>query len=140
MSVVYVDSSALVKLLVLERETESVLNVVNQHLGDGTQVVTSTLTRVELNRVRVRLDQTGPDEARFAASAIDEILDAVALMQITNEVIDEAAVIEHHVKSLDAIHLATALRLGEELEELITFDDNMSRVGQLLELPVSDLS
>jgi predicted nucleic acid-binding protein len=138
-SAVYLDSSALVKLLLREPETESVLDIVNRHVDDGMHVVTSALTKVELNRVRVRLDQAGPVESRFPASAIDHILDAIALIEITDQVVDDAADIEHHVKSLDAIHLATALQLGDELEELVTFDANMRRVGQLLELPVSGL-
>ncbi len=139
MNAVYVDSSALVKLLLLEPESESVLEIVNQHMDDGAHVVTSTLTKVELNRVRVRLDQTGPVASRFESKAVDVLLDSVAQIQITDQVIDDAALIEHHVKSLDAIHLATALQLGDELEALVTFDENMRRVGELLNLPVSNL-
>ncbi len=139
MSAVYVDSSALVKLLLLEPESKSVLDIVNGHLNDGTDVVTSTLTRVELNRVRVRLDQSGPVESRFTARAVDVILDSLAQIQITDHVIDDAAEIEHHLKSLDAIHLATALQLEDELDSLVTFDENMRRVAALLALPVSEL-
>jgi predicted nucleic acid-binding protein len=138
-SLVYVDSSALIKLLILESESATVLEALNEHLSDGSHIATSALAKIELNRVRVRIDRSGPAEARFTVEDVDAILDSVALIQITDEVLDDASKIEHHVKSLDAIHVATAMQLRDELSSVITFDENMRQVGQLLKLPVTNV-
>jgi len=88
---------------------------------------------VELSRARIRNDLGGASD-RFEARAQKSIFDILDVIQITEQILDVASSIPHHVKSLDAIHLATADVLREDLEVLITYDDNMLRVGKLLNL------
>jgi len=132
-SLVYLDSSALLKLLVEEAESERLAGVINSYLATDVRLVTSALAKVELSRARIRNDLGGASD-RFEARAQKSIFDILDVIQITEQILDVASSIPHHVKSLDAIHLATADVLREDLEVLITYDDNMLRVGKLLNL------
>ncbi len=133
MSLVYLDSSALLKLLVEEAESERLNGVINSYLATDVRLVTSALAKVELSRARIRNDLGGASD-RFESLAQNNIFDILDVIQITEPILDVASSIPHHVKSLDAIHLATADVLREDLEVLITYDDNMLRVGKLLNL------
>ena len=133
MSLVYLDSSAILKLLIQEEESERLTAVINTYLASDDRLVTSALTRVELNRARIRND-IGGSQYRFDADSQDAVLDALDIIQITESIIDAASSIPFHVKSLDAIHLATADLFRDELEVLITYDGNMLKVATLLNL------
>jgi predicted nucleic acid-binding protein len=132
-SLVYLDSSALLKLLIEEEESAQLTGVINAYLTSDVRLVTSALTRVELNRARIRND-IGGGQPRFDVHSQDAVLDALDIIQITENIVNNASSIPFHVKSLDAIHLATADVLRDDLEVLITFDENMLRVGKLLHL------
>ena len=60
-----------------------------------------------------------------------------ALLRLDDALLDEAAAIDHGVlRSLDAIHVAAALALGEELECLVTYDERMRGVAESLAIAV----
>ena len=133
MSLVYLDSSALLKLLIQEEESEHLTDVINTYLASDVRLVTSALAKVELSRARIRNDLGGAHQ-RFEARSQDRIFDILDVVQITEQIIDAASSIPFQVKSLDAIHLATSDVLRDDLEALITYDDNMLRVGKLMNL------
>lgn len=133
MSLVYLDSSALLKILVEEAESERLTDAVNSYLASDVRLVTSALAKVELSRARIRNNLGGTPE-RFEARALDSVFDILDVVQMTEQILDTAGSIPFHVKSLDAIHLATAEVLRHDLEALITYDDNMLRVGKLMDL------
>lgn len=122
-SVVYLDSSALVKLVVAEPESEAL----EQELREWTDGASSSLAWVELPRaVRRRLGDTGPSLVELWSA-----LAASAEVPISDEVIGIAARLDPaRLGSLDAIHLASALSLGDAVGALITYDDVLECAAQ----------
>jgi predicted nucleic acid-binding protein len=123
--VAYLDSSALVKLIAIEAETAAL----RQELRRWPDRASSLLASVEVTRTARRLGGHAPAlAARVVAGlrllAIDPIVPAAAQIGGTT------------LRSLDAIHLATALSISGELGALITYDNRMISDGQAIGLPV----
>ncbi len=94
------------------------------------EVISSRLLRTEMTRALRRLDQ--PIERRSA------IVDHVATVPLDHAVLQEAEAIVPHVTTLDAVHLASALRSGDDDVVVCTHDRTMSTVARLLGLRVHD--
>ncbi len=92
-------------------------------------LVSSRLLRTELTRA-LRRDGT-PVQDR------DAVLDRVAQVPLTESVLVGAEAITEHVKTLDAIHLASALALGSDVV-MVSHDEGIKRVAALLGLDVFD--
>jgi uncharacterized protein len=115
MPATYLDSSALVKLAVEEAES----NALRQYLRRRRPLVSSALARTEVLRA-VMLEG---DEALARGRAV---LTSVELIRINNRVLNAAAVLAPaDVRSLDAIHLATARQLEGDLGRVVTYDERM---------------
>lgn len=118
----YLDTSALVKLVVAERETTALRSWA---LAEGRVLVSSDLARTELVRAvrRVRGD---------LAVRAREVLDSITLIRMTAAVFDEAGRLEPlSLRSLDAAHLAAALSLGDDLEGCVTYDAKLAEACKL---------
>ncbi|WP_086665665.1 type II toxin-antitoxin system VapC family toxin [Lentzea kentuckyensis] len=128
---IYLDTSALVKLVRTEAETDELV----AWLGDRTDFVTSSLTRAELMRA-VRED--GEAEKRQAAAILVEF-DQVPM---TFDLLDAAGALPQPVRSLDAIHLASAMRLRDVLDAFVAYDKRLlaaaDEVGLLTLAPGAD--
>lgn len=96
---------------------------------DPGALVSSRLLRTELTRA-LRRDGT-PVQDR------DAVLDKVAQVPLTESVLVGAEAITEHVKTLDAIHLASALALGTDVV-MVSHDDGIKRVAAILGLDVFD--
>lgn len=113
----YLDTSALVKTVAVERETRTL----ESWLGRRRRLerITSALTRTELARAVIHRDAA----TRARAS---ERLRAMTLVGIDDAILDVAGQLQPSgLRSLDAIHLASALRLGPRLETLVSYDRRM---------------
>jgi len=67
-----------------------------------------------------------------------EMLETVELVAVTEPLLDAAAELrDPTLRSLDAIHVAAALVLGEDLAELITYDREMAAAAQTLGIAVA---
>ncbi len=122
MTATYLDSSAIVKLAV--RENESV--ALRRYLRHRRPLVSSSLARTEVIRA---LLPCGDD----AVGAGGKVLTRLDLVRISTRVLDEAAVLlPSDLRSLDAIHLATARRLGSDLGVIITYDERMAEAAMHL--------
>lgn len=111
MAASYLDSSAIVKPAV--RETESA--ALSRYLRRRRPLVSSALARTEVRRA---LLHAGED----AVAAGRRVLTRVDLVRVNNQVLDAAgALLPAHIRSLAAIHLATAQLLGEDLGVLVTY-------------------
>jgi len=95
----------------------------------GDEVFSSTLLSLELARV---LRREGLDVA-----IAKPLLDRIHLVSIDDGVLRFAAAIEDHIKSLDAIHLATCGLLGSGIV-VITHDETMAQVATRLGLDAAD--
>ena len=117
----YVDSSALVKLVREEPESAALRRWLAQSAGE---VVACDLVRTELIRA---VRRASPQDAAVA----HEVLDGVTLIPVTRALFDSAARLDPVVlRSLDAIHLAAALDLGDELDGLVTYDDRLGEAAR----------
>jgi predicted nucleic acid-binding protein len=109
----YVDSSAVLKLAVRESETSAL----EAHLASCDGLVSSRLAVLECRRAARRASRVR------VLQAVDDVLDAIYLLDITQAILDDAARAEPPLlRSLDAIHLATALSIGDAQVEVITYD------------------
>ena len=125
--VVYLDSSAIVKLVVLEPESEALTG----HLRAHPLRVSCALARVEVIRA-VR------DHGQAAIHRARRLLANVSLVAVDGVLLDEAAALPGEtLRSLDAIHIAAARALGAGLAEVLTYDRRMAEAAGELGLPVS---
>jgi uncharacterized protein len=122
-SIVYLDTSALVKLIVREPESEAL----ERELHDWTDGASSALAWIELPRaVRRRLGEHGPSLIELWAA-----LSASAEVPLSDEVVGIAARLDPpHLGSLDAIHLASALSLGDAVGAFVTCDNVLESAAQ----------
>lgn len=115
--VAYIDSSALLKLVVREAETSSL----EADLGGRDGLIASRLAALECRRAARRTS------TRRVLQAVEQVLDAVYLLEMTPAILDSAATAgTPFLRSLDAIHLATALSINEPGLEVITYDGRFS--------------
>ena len=121
----YLDSSALVKLIAIEAETAAL----RQELRRWPDRASSLLATVEVNRTARRLGGHAP------AVAVG-LLAGLRLLAIEPMVPAAAQIGGTTLRSLDAIHLATAASISRQLGALITYDQRMLIEAQALGLPV----
>ena len=116
MSLVYVDTSALGRLLLDEADKP----LIEQALETFTRRAASSLLRVELRRLGLRHNML---------DRVDPLLAGVLLVPLGRRIVTTAETLAPStVASLDAIHLATAVRLAEagELDALMTYDKQLA--------------
>lgn len=122
----YLDSSAIVKLVAREPESKAL----RSYLRRRKPLVSSALARTEVQRAVLPLGPTGLQRAV-------QVLDRLELIRINDRVLNTAGVLEPlTLRSLDAIHLATATLLGDTLHRLVTYDERMSDAAAQLEIEV----
>ena len=122
MAATYLDSSAIVKLAVRENESAAL----RAYLRRRRPLVSSSLARTEVLRA---LLPSGED----AVTAGRKVLARVDLVRVSTAVLDEAAaLLPAELRSLDAIHLATAGQLGRDLAAIITYDQRMAEAAAAL--------
>ncbi len=127
----YVDSSALLKRYVDEHDSEAAV----AWMAVDPVLVTSRLTEVEVRRNLSRLLEGSALLAARRQLSVD--LDAFALVQLDAATCGEAARIAEETlcRSLDALHLASAVRAGP-VNTLLTFDVRQAQVARGLGLEV----
>lgn len=123
----YLDTSALVKLVVREPETEALVRWLE---ADTTDRVSSDLARTELLRT---VRRAAPDRLVQARA----VLDAVVLLDVTTAIFETAARLDPpSLRTLDALHLGAALALGDDLEGLVTYDERLAQAAAANAVPV----
>ena len=125
----YLDSSALVKLVQRETESDALRRFLRRHHAD--QLVTSALARVEVVRAVLIGGPAALAQARRQLSRLDQIV-------LGTEVLDRAATLAPNaqLRLLDAIHLAAAQVVGADLRAVVTYDRRMADAAQALGLVV----
>ncbi|MDQ3662894.1 MAG: type II toxin-antitoxin system VapC family toxin [Actinomycetota bacterium] len=124
----YLDSSAIVKLVLPEAETKALA----ARLRHDPEVISSALARVEVLRALKRI--RAPATVRRQA---ERVLVRIALVRVDDAVLDAAAALDPaELRALDAVHLATALSLGERLAGLVTYDSRLLDAASRAGLPV----
>ena len=112
----YLDSSAVVKLVVAEPESAAL----RVYLRRRRPLVSSALARTEVLRALLPAGDRALSRGR-------DVLRRLDLVRINDRVLEAAGIVQPaHVRSLDAIHLITAQLLGDDLGQLVTYDDRMA--------------
>ena len=104
--IVYVDTSAAMKLLVEEKQSAELADHLQQRTEDGDTLVASLLLHTELHCAANRRPE------HIEHESVSEVLSAIALIDIENGDLTTAPLLPGRLRSADAIHLATALRLN----------------------------
>jgi predicted nucleic acid-binding protein len=114
---IYLDTSALVKLVVAEGESQALKHFLGAHADDS--LFSAALARTELIRA------VAPSGAQAIADARD-LLNRLDTVMLTRQLLDDAGtLLPLRLRSLDAIHLAAAQRAGDSLRVVITYDARM---------------
>lgn len=123
----YLDTSAAVKLVVAEPGSRALRRWL---AGRDGQVVASDLVRTELLRATRRSAPGSVLQARA-------VLDALVLLTMPTSVFERAAMLEPELlRGLDALHLAAALELGDDLDGIVTYDERMGTAAQAMGISV----
>jgi predicted nucleic acid-binding protein len=116
MAATYVDSSAIVKLAVREPESDAL----RKYLRRRRPLLSSALARTEVLRALLPGGGAAVAAGRRALARVD-------LVRVNDAVLNLAGSLDPiELRSLDAIHLATATRLGVDLGEIVTYDERMT--------------
>lgn len=125
---VYVDSSALIKRSVQEAESDAVEAAFERYVADDAVIVSSSLAWIEVSRaLRDRLDNgsnNGSSDEDEVHDAVEGAMSGVAERLITSDVVSLARRVPPPLlRSLDAIHLATAILL--DVDEILVYDHRL---------------
>lgn len=117
----YVDTSAWTKLVVAEHETMALMGWITTSTP---VLITSDLARTELLRAVRRVAPEVTHRAQL-------VLNALIIMRLDTRLFEFAARLDPVIlRSLDALHIAAALELGDDLEGLIAYDDRLITAAQ----------
>ncbi|PZF84725.1 type II toxin-antitoxin system VapC family toxin [Jiangella anatolica] len=124
----YLDTSALVKLVVAEKESTAL----RAWLDEADRVpVSCDLARAELMRA---VRRTAPDRVVQARA----VLDSITLLSLDTRTFEEAGRLDPTLlRTLDAVHLAAALELGDDLDTIVTYDDRLAEAARSNGVPVT---
>jgi hypothetical protein len=119
--ILYLDSSAILKIVVAEHESKALFELL-EHWENR---VSSGLARTEVLRALLR---AGVSLTQFRRG--QKALDRIGLIPIDDKILNDAALLKPVLlRSLDAIHLATALSLGGDLAAVVTYDTRLSQAA-----------
>ena len=126
---VYLDSSALVKLVQREAESSALLAFLRRHRSDAR--VTSALARVEVVRAVLAAGPEAIAHARRQLARVDQV-------NLERALLDDAATLAAGsvLRSPDAIHLASARSIGADLRAVVTYDRRMAQAAAAIGLAV----
>lgn len=124
MTATYVDSSALVKLVIEEPESAALRRALRRRPS----LVASALVRTEVPRAVLPHGDAAVARAQVVLALVD-------LIRVNDQILREAgALLPPEVRSLDAIHLATVVHLRQDVSTLITYDARMAAAARALKI------
>lgn len=122
MAATYLDSSAIVKLAIQEPESAAL----RRYLRRRRPLVSSALARTEVLRALLPCGNDALASGRSALARLD-------LIRVNDRVLTAAGtLLPNELRSLDAVHLATAQLLGDECGSVVTYDDRMAAAARQL--------
>jgi predicted nucleic acid-binding protein len=122
MPATYLDASAIVKLAIDEAESVAL----RRFLRRRRPLVSSALSRTEVVRALLLEGDAGVTRGRA-------VLGRLEIVRLNDRVLNTAAELHPpELRSLGAIHLATALQLGRDLGPVVTYDDRMVEAARQL--------
>lgn len=110
--IIYVDTSAVLKLVIEEMDSSSAAEYLSTAAGRGDQLVASMLLYTELHCAAHR--------RRLQGELVNSVLGAINLLDVARSDLMYAAALPGRLRSADAIHLAAAIRLQADV--LVAYD------------------
>jgi len=124
-SLAYIDASAIVKLVLTEPESDEMA----RWYVESERVSTSLVGIIETRRAVARR----PHDSVH----LERVVSGIEVIGVTVRIGERAAAIAPPmVRTLDAIHLATAISIGTSLTSFVTYDDRLAEAARTLGLPV----
>lgn len=115
----YLDTSAIVKLVLDEAESSALLAVI----AETEHLVSSVVGEIETRRVVARV----PDTEGILSSVMEQVLARMSVVPLSGYLVASAgALAPPELRTLDAIHLATALAITEELRGIAVYDHRLA--------------
>ncbi len=125
--ILYIETSAAAKLLVDEPASSRLAARLDGAVDQDEPLLSSMLLETELRRLAVRVD--------LAQAAVTHLLERFDLMETDRSLYREAGLLPgRHLRSLDALHLAAALRVGADV--MVTYDRRQADAADAAGLPV----
>ena len=129
--IAYLDTSCAVALLKREQKSQEITDYLEEWTDDGHLLVAGELLATELNRVAIRFG--------IEAQKVQGIIEALNLVSHTSSDFRVAGQLPGgRLGSLDALHLATALRIG--VDALLSDDTELVSASEAAGIPVLDTS
>lgn len=123
----YIDTSAAAKLLARAPESEAMMRWIDRAQADADGLISSLLLETELRGFAVR--------HTIAQSKVTDVISGISLAELPPSLFAEAGLLaEPTLRSLDALHLASALRLGVDV--VVTYDLRLADAARALGLRV----
>ncbi len=126
---IYLDTSAIVKLVHREPESTALREFIDHHSGGP--LLSSLVARVETERALRRIDPPALPHVPLVLGGVNMVLIGESICAAAGAYADPS------LRSLDAIHLATAALLGPSLVALVTYDKRMASAAEAVGLPVA---
>ena len=114
---IYLDSSALLKLVRVERQTAELTSWLGERVD--APLVSSALARVEVLRSCRRIDERLLEQGRAVLAGVDFVPIDDGILGVAADLPDPG------LRSLDALHLASALALDPDLETFVAYDQRL---------------
>lgn len=127
--IVYVDTSAAMKLLVQEKGSAELAAHLEQARNGRDVLVASLLLHTELHCAANRRPE------HLGRDAVSDVLSAIALVDLENGDLTTAPLLPGRLRSADAIHLATALRVNATM--MVAYDTELCAAARLAGLDVA---
>ena len=125
--ILYIETSAAAKLLIDESASSRLAARLDNAVDQDDALISSMLLETELRRLAVRVDLT--------QIAVTHLLERFDLMETDRSLYREAGLLPgRHLRSLDALHLAAALRVGTDV--MVTYDRRQADAADAAGLPV----
>lgn len=126
MSLWYLDTSAALKLVLAEAESEALIETINR---ERPTLVACYLLETEMRRAAHRIPA-------LTQRQVTEVMDRVDLYDVTPDTFLQAGLLPgENLRSLDALHLAAAIKIG--IDRLVTYDTRMADAARDVGIVVS---
>lgn len=122
----YLDSSAIVKLVVREAESAALRRFLR-----------SRRARASCGLARVEVPRAVAAEGAGAILRARQIVATLDLVQLDDALLDAAGQLAGELRSLDAIHVSAARELGEDLDCVVTYDRRLGAAAGAMGLAVA---
>ena len=118
---IYIDSSAILKLIIREKESEAVISI------PRARFITSEISRVEVTRAILRYEPK-------ALKSAERVLKNLNFVKIDSQTLVQAERLPDRIsiRALDAIHIAVASKMALRISSVLTYDKQLAKAAKAL--------